>query len=449
MASFHFNNGSVRSTVVRTAPGHYLEIRRNDITWSAAFRVANPDVKQRTWTSLAEWHKALPLSDPDVSAWKKTRGWSVPASATASGAGGDPLINLSVHMAYVMNVVQATEEEVFDTIMELSAFNPNAHVLRFLLGNPYEAISSGDILGALWEQGHILEEEERRDKPSATVPVASSVPLLKPSDLLPTVAVKKERSDSDMETDEADVACDLVFVKVDKMIKNALADVENTKYILFFLEQPRILAYLKNEENAGLRDAINRKLLDFLTAVTLESTLRSNFDNFIKRHSSPVPVLDVAEVAAETKKNPFALVEDVLAFNRRWTAAHTAAKAVAEKKTEPISFTGAQFVEEEEKEPVVAPTPEKTDPFAEINAVHDRVAIELITKDNTDNYKQLLIQQFVAFCLRPSFAALWRSSTFERIQMRATLMAWLEFAVIGSHEQTKAVIERFLVTYPV
>lgn len=60
MASFKFRSGESRSTVVFVpASNHYLEVRSGDITWTAAFCKAHPDVKQRTWATVEEWQSSV------------------------------------------------------------------------------------------------------------------------------------------------------------------------------------------------------------------------------------------------------------------------------------------------------------------------------------------------------------------------------------------------------
>lgn len=151
-----------RSTVVKTADG-FLEVRRGDITWTKKFRAANPDVKQRIWATLTEWHASLSVGDTAVDVWKKEAVYRLTFSPADDADA--VFYRLGDHLAYFMGCDYATEECLSAHVHDFSDFVSVApegeggeDFLRFLLGRQayYEAVSSGDILTALESQGHIL-----------------------------------------------------------------------------------------------------------------------------------------------------------------------------------------------------------------------------------------------------------------------------------------------------
>jgi hypothetical protein len=296
MSRFSFTSEFSRSTVVKTTVG-FLEVRRGSITWTASFRAENPEVKQQIWPTLADWHKSLPTVSSAVEKWLET--YTVPSADPTA-----PTYRLGKQLSYVMGgMKRATEEQLSDAIMDLSANDPDLPYLRFLLDDPFLAISEGDILGALESQGHILEE----------VAVEAVTPVM-----------------------------------------------EMTKPVLL----------------------------------------------------RPMDLLPLASAPAPAK----------------------------------IEFIAGDFKEKEK--PILPAAP--SDPiFAEIDALFFKVDAALVDSANSPLYKRLLIEQFIAFCLRPVFADAWRSNAFERIQMRASLMTWMDFTFAGDDYRAAAAIERFLATYPV
>ena len=464
---------NIRSSVVRMKDGKFLEVRRGDITWTAAFRAAKPDVKQHIYDSLHDWHKhrlGYTCPHPHVTAWKMSLD---PATVVpAIPEEGEKSYWLDFQLAVFMGGASATEEDLSSAIEDFSMDYPDSPFLTFLLGkNHYDVLASGDILTALEENGHILK---------------------KPAEW-PCIHAWRETCLADLkltDSDELNFSQEMTYFT--KHLTGSWADVLKAfrSYGVFFKDGFQIaLKSAKIKESAedtgyiytgtdiciffGLNDG-GKGFLSFsdfrkqmltrghlrptaaaekpsllvvdLDVVTGERSCTAYEENDSESDDSDdsdyVPSesdsdsdsefsgsdMEIDEEAAPAKKDPDTLKKEAL-------------KLVSDT----LAYADRKFAElkgKKENPPV--------NPFAEIDATFFRVDAILTDESGkvSSFFNQILAHQFVAYCLRAEFETLWRTHTFERLQMRSSLMTWRDSTVVGEDVLAVSAIKEFLRTYP-
>jgi len=490
--TYTYNNtpfSSDRFTVVRMKDGKFLEVHRGTIAWTAAFRAANPDVKPRVFNSLHEWHVRFHgLNHNNVSTWKMSRGWVAPLPAKE----GETSYWLDSQLATFMGAASATEDQLSDAIVEFSEVYPESPFLTFLLGkNPYEVIADGDILGALEENGHILEKP--MECPSIQRWRLSSTPTLDLShstefNFSPEMAVVMKNKTGSWENVLKMFSAFGYFNRSTfaRMLKEAgiQESVEDTGYIYTdidirtffglddggkgFLTFSDFRRQMLERGHLMATSAAPSLLVVDLNVATGERTVVAEEDDdaselsddsddsdYVPSESESDSDMEIDEEAvvkkdlASLKQEALDLVADTLAYATRWQKEHTRTFNLPKeiptlpRVSAPLSFKDVVFAEE----PIAADT-KVTDPFAEIHAVFFRVQDELVDPDNAGCYKARLATQFIEFCMRPSFTRLWRSNAFERLQMRATLQEWTDCSFGEEFPTLVAAAKRFMATYP-
>jgi len=496
--TYTFNCSPFRSdryTVVQMKNGKFLEVHRGP----AAFRAANPDIKQRVFNSLQEWHATFyDIVHTNVLVWEIKRDWA----PTAIPEEDETSYWLDFQLSTFMGGASATEEQLSDAIEDFSVEFPDSPFLTFLLGkNPYEVIESGDILTALEENGHILDEPV--EWPSIRTWQKECLADLKLSDsaeftFSPEMTCFTEHLTGNWAGVLKAFRSYGLFYKstFQKVLKVAgIHDaVELTGYIYtdytlrtFFGLNDHCKGFLSFSDfrkqmlergHLMATTAAPSLLVVDLNVATGERTVveeedddaselsddsddsdyvpsESDSDADDSDDSDSCSDMEIDEEAvvkkdlASLKQEALDLVADTLAYATRWQKEHPLTFNLPKelptlpRVSAPLSFKDVVFAEE----PIAADT-KVTDPFAEIHAVFFRVQDELVDPDNAGCYKARLATQFIEFCMRPSFTRLWRSNAFERLQMRATLQEWTDCSFGEEFPALVAVAKRFMATYP-
>jgi hypothetical protein len=200
---FHFQDSSVRSTVVSSKDGRFVEVRRGDFTWSAANRAAHPDVVQRVWSSLGEWHADLPIGgDPAVALWVSEPWIAIPEQPPT----GVELFALGPHLSHFMYGRKvASEEELSKAITDFALCLwthkdvDTIQFLRFLLGDfPVSVIGDGGLLETLEVMEHVLVADVSATV-SATVSAVATASVGYEADV--------STADEDEDEDEDEAIC--------------------------------------------------------------------------------------------------------------------------------------------------------------------------------------------------------------------------------------------------
>jgi hypothetical protein len=483
--TYTYSNAPFRSdryTVVRMKNGKFLEVHRGTISWTAAFRKANPDAKQRVFNSLHEWHESLGASSPHghVIAWHMTRDPATVGPVIPEE--GETSYWLDFQLAVFMGGASATEEDLSSAIEDFSMDYPDSPFLTFLLGkNHYEVIESGDILTALEENGHILEEPAE----------------------WPSIRSWQQECLSDLKlTDSEEFAFSPEMTCFTEHLTGSWADVLKafSSYGLFFKSTfDRVLKMAKIDESAEDTGYIYTNT-DIRAFFALDDGGKGflSFSDFRKQMLARGHLRPTAAAKAAAEKPSLLVVDlDVVTGKRSCTAYEEDDSASelssdsddsddsdyvpSESESDSDSeYSGSDMEIDEEAAPakkdpetlkkealkLVADTLAYADrkftelkskkenppvnPFAEIDAAFFRV--DAILEDESDEvssfFKQILAHQFVAYCLRAEFETLWRTHTFERLQMRSSLLTWRDSTVVGKDAYAVSAIKEFLRAYP-
>ena len=465
-----------RSTVVQTDDDTFLEVRRDDITWTKAFRAAHPFLKQHAFASIDEWHGILP-SEPTVSAWRLGK---APPKPVFENNCWHTSYWLSLPLSRLMGAAAATGTEVFQAITDYSEKFPTSPFLNFLLGEDWTSnLSTGNALimwMALDKNGHFpdspmvgLSIQAWQDE--NPVEAFSSTELRFSPEL---TAFLRQPMGGWTDVNHAFQSYTKAYahwtswygtdgngyILADASIRCLFGLNDGGKGFMTFSDfRKQMLARGHICATAGAGESENPALLiveldvatDERTVIAEEDSDSDSDSDSIESEDSDdsdyVPSDEDSESDTDSMPalEPFEpmkrvvtgcqLVEDVLEFSRRWKAAHPA-PAPAEKPLLrcvpplPLSAKG------------------QTPSFKEINDTWFRVQAEIESLENGHIYKQQLAVQFIQMCLRPSLADAWRSHSFERLQMRASLAAWLEIEELAASKRVCDTIQQFLSVYP-
>ena len=467
--------GSFRRSVIQMTDGKFLEVRRNDITWTAAFRAANPDVKQNIYDSIHDWHLRLGAnaSHPHVDVWKMSRDWVAPTLAEED----EESYWLDFQLSTFMGAASATEEQLSVAIEEFSDVYPESPFLIFLLGeNPYEVIESGDILTALEENGHILEEPA--EWPSIRYWQQECLADLKLSDsadftFSPEMTCFTEHlTGSWAGVLKAFRSYGLCYKRTfQKMLKMAKVEdsVELTGYI--YTDSDIRTFFGLDDGGKGFltfsdfrRQMLERGHLRPTTApaaekpsllvvdmnvATGERTCIAYTDEFDDDSSVESDDSDDSDYVPSDSDSDDSDSDSDMEIDEEATPikkdTETLKKEALKLVADTLAYADRKFAEIKAQKERPSPA---VDPFAEIDAAFFRVNEIIMDEESDTFFKQILAQQFAAYCLRAEFKTLWQTHVFERIQMRSSLMLWRDGTAVGDDFLATATIKDFLQTYP-
>lgn len=439
-----FNFGGVRSKVALLYDGSCLEIRRGDITWTRNFAAAHPEIQQQRWSTLTSWYATLPVEMAPVEEWHIKGGWNGPAVDDTI----TPMYGLSAHLAYFMRRNTATAAQITEAFASFAAHGKKAAepVIREFFGiQPFYAGYPVHLLNILTEGEHLFEGA------GATGPEWPSITAFNLSGRRPILSY----AEGDLEFSPQ------MMYFMGGWPSGTWADIQRVYEA--YVGQKIAATHPRVEEGFIVTDTFLRHMLQTKERMLPWSAFRRLLIGRGLVWHSELPALIVEPVPVERP------VERRLSFGsapmeidegpEEWGPYEAAAPEIKIEENAPVKEEPPVPVAPSEAEvntfmarvasQLFAPAPQKSvvleedqaDPFADLDDLWFKVQEDCeLTTDR--GYQAALIQEFVAICLHDDYAVAWRTNTFKRIQMRATLRWW------AAEYFPMEVIDRFLRTYP-
>ncbi len=478
-----FKFGSTQSTVAVLRDGSCLEVRRGDITWSQKFQDAHPEVQQQRWTSLTSWYASLPVAMESVEEWHTKGGWNGPCPESWAALGTQ--YSLSTHLAYFMRRNKATAGQIMEAFRSYAAYQETKHphinrdpVIRgffgiqvFRLGPPqfYAQEHEKHVIRVLTEGAHLFIG----GAPSG--PEWPSVTKFNLSGLRPALSY----AEGDLEFSPEMMYFmggwpSGTWADIQRVYEAYVASKAGVHPLVekgFIVTDTFLRHMLQTKERVLPWAAFRRLLLDrslvwsvapvplpelIVDPVEVEKPVerRLSFGSApmeIDEEGAPTDLEEGAptdlEEGAPTDLEEEADMIQAILDKVKHIVATPIKEVVGEPELPPAPAKAAPSEEEvtafmarvasQQQTTAAAPA----DPFVEIDDLWYKIANEMEYVDDCA-YHVALMEEFMTVCLRDEYAVAWRTNTFKRIQMRATLRVWAE--VHGDVE----IVNRFLRTYP-
>jgi hypothetical protein len=487
-----FKFGSTQSTVAVLRDGSCLEVRRGAITWSQKFQEAHPEVQQQRWTSLTSWYASLPVAMEPVEEWHTKGGWNGPCPALGT------LYSLSTHLAYFMRHNKATAGQILEAFRSYAAYQETKRphingdpvicgffgLQVFRLGTPqyYRQENETHVIRVLTEGAHLFVGA------ATCQPEWPSVTKFNLCGLRPPLSY----AEGDLE-----FSPEMMYF-MGGWPSGTWADIQRVYEAYMGFKAGR--AHPLVEEGSIVTDNFLRHMLQTKERVLPWAAFRRLLVGrglvwSVAPVSLPELIVDPVEVEKPVERRlsfgsapmeideegcgPTDLEEGCGPTDLEEGCGPTDLEEgcgptdledeadIIQTILDEVEHIMATPIKEVVGEPELPPAPAKVapsegeinafmarvaaqtaapstvavDPFVEIDDLWYKIADEMEYVDDSD-YHAALMEEFVTICLRDEYTVAWRTNTFKRIQMRATLRLW---AAIHGYVQG---INQFLRTYP-